>query len=90
MNLKNVKHATDQNAVALVNGKNGGHAMVHATLVTEKESSLILVLPTLTVIQHHQKLKLNHVANPKSVNLVHGVNGLNAMPNVINLGKIMS
>lgn len=43
MNLKNARHATDQNAVVLVNGKNGVHVMVHATLATEKESSLIHV-----------------------------------------------
>ena len=85
--MKNVKHATDQNAVALVNGKNGAHAMVHATLVTEKESSLILVSPTLTVIQHHQKLKLNHVVNLRSVNQVHGANGPNVMLSAINLGE---
>lgn len=43
MNLKNAKHAMDQNVAALVNGKNGVHAMVHATLVIEKESSPIHV-----------------------------------------------
>jgi len=42
-NSKNAKHATGQNAVALVNGKTGVHAMAHAILVTEKESSLIHV-----------------------------------------------
>jgi len=43
MNLKNAKHAMGQNAVAPVNGKNGVHAMVLATLVIEKESNLIHV-----------------------------------------------
>lgn len=43
MNLKNAKHATGQNAAVPVNGKNGVHVMVHATLVTERESSLIHV-----------------------------------------------
>ena len=37
--------------------------------------------------QPHLKLKLNHAANQKSVNLVHGANGPNAMLNAINLGK---
>jgi len=37
MNLKNVKHAMVQNAVALVNGRNGVHVMVHAIPVIEKE-----------------------------------------------------
>jgi len=39
------------------------------------------------VIQPHQKLKPNHVANPKSVSLVHGANGPNATLNAINLVK---
>jgi len=43
MNSKNARHATGQNAVVLVNGKNGVHVTVHATLVIEKESSLIHV-----------------------------------------------
>ena len=42
-----------------------------------------------TAIQLHQKLKLNHVVNLKSVNQVHGANGLNAMPNVINSGELL-
>lgn len=37
--------------------------------------------------QPHLKLKLNHAANQKSVNLVHGANGPNAMLNAINLVK---
>lgn len=41
----------------------------------------------MTVTQPHQKLKRNHVGNLKSVNLVHGVNGPNAMLNVINSDK---
>jgi len=40
---KNAKHATGQNAAVPVNGKNGVHAMVLATLVTERESSQIHV-----------------------------------------------
>jgi hypothetical protein len=39
------------------------------------------------VIQHHLKLKLNHVVNQKSANPVHGVNGRNVTLNATNLVK---